>query len=62
MTNKPTISEAVRIDDASFTYAGSGVAALREVNLKQNAGEMIGIMGASGAGKSTLAKDRKSVV
>ena len=36
--------------------------ALRSVSLVQNAGEMIGVMGASGAGKSTLAKCLNRIV
>ena len=51
-----TADGAVRIDDLTFTYADGRQPALREVNLAQRVGEMIGIMGASGAGKSTLAK------
>jgi energy-coupling factor transporter ATP-binding protein EcfA2 len=51
-----TSDEAVRVEDLSFTYAGSSQPALQGINLVQRAGEMVGIMGASGAGKSTLAK------
>jgi energy-coupling factor transporter ATP-binding protein EcfA2 len=50
------LDESVRVEDLSFTYAGSREPALRDVNLTQRVGEMIGIMGASGAGKSSLAK------
>jgi len=46
----------VSVQGATFTYHDGDRPALRAVSLVQNAGEMIGVMGASGAGKSTLAK------
>jgi energy-coupling factor transport system ATP-binding protein len=48
--------EALRVEGLTFTYVAGRQPALREVNLTQRVGEMIGIMGASGVGKSTLAK------
>src|SRR5579872_1092867 len=53
---------AVRVEDMTFTYAGNSAPSLRNVNLTQCTGEMIGIMGASGAGKSTLAKVLNKIV
>ncbi|MFZ0677151.1 ABC transporter ATP-binding protein [Candidatus Binatus sp.] len=47
---------AVWIESVTFTYHDADRPALRAVSLVQNAGEMIGVMGASSAGKSTLAK------
>jgi len=47
---------AVSVQGVTFTYHGADRPALRAVSLVQNAGEMIGVMGASGAGKSTFAK------
>ncbi len=47
---------AVSVQGVTFTYHGADRSALRAVSLVQNAGEMIGVMGASGAGKSTFAK------
>ncbi|HLX04495.1 MAG TPA: energy-coupling factor transporter ATPase [Candidatus Binatus sp.] len=44
------------VQGVTFTYHDGDRPALRAVSLVQNAGEMIGVMGASGAGKSTLAK------
>src|SRR5271170_4376889 len=53
----PTLGQhAVSVERVTFTYHGAERPALRAVSLAQNAGEMIGVMGASGAGKSTLAK------
>ncbi len=46
----------------TFTYHEGERPALRSVSLVQNAGEMIGVMGASGAGKSTLAKCLNRIV
>jgi cobalt transport protein ATP-binding subunit len=46
----------------TFTYHEGDRPALRSVSLVQNAGEMIGVMGASGAGKSTLAKCLNRIV
>jgi cobalt transport protein ATP-binding subunit len=46
----------------TFTYHEGDRPALRAVSFVQNAGEMIGVMGASGAGKSTLAKCLNRIV
>jgi energy-coupling factor transport system ATP-binding protein len=55
-------SAAVAVNGVTFTYHGADRPALRGVSLVQNAGEMIGVMGASGAGKSTLAKCLNRIV
>ncbi len=44
----------ITFQDVSKTYGQGGQAALREVSLSVNAGEVFGVIGASGAGKSTL--------
>ena len=53
---------AVSVQGVTFTYHGADRPALRGVSFAQNAGEMIGVMGASGAGKSTLAKCLNRIV
>src|SRR5271170_5619928 len=59
----PTLGRhAVSVERVTFTYHGADRPALRAVSLVQNAGEMIGVMGASGAGKSTLAKCLNRIV
>jgi energy-coupling factor transport system ATP-binding protein len=47
---------AVHLEQLSFTYDDGGPAALRDLSLAIDEGEMVAIMGATGAGKSTLAK------
>lgn len=55
-------TDAISVEDVSFTYHGGERRALSGVRLKQSAGEMVGVMGASGAGKSTLAKCLNRIV
>ncbi|QLY80190.1 ABC transporter ATP-binding protein [Clostridium intestinale] len=47
----------INFEDVSFTYSG-GVreAALKNINLNINSGELLGIIGSTGSGKSTLVK------
>ena len=51
-----TASALVRIDDASFTYPGEGVVALRAISTSIEAGTVVGVVGRNGSGKTTLAK------
>lgn len=47
----------ISFEDVSFTYSG-GIreAALKNINLNINSGELLGIIGSTGSGKSTLVK------
>ncbi|MER7246504.1 ABC transporter ATP-binding protein [Kribbella sp. NPDC000426] len=50
------LTDGIRLDHVSFTYAGSDRPALEDVNLKLPAGKVIAVVGENGAGKSTLVK------
>ena len=48
-------NELIRLEKLSKVFAGKPpVAALTDINLTVNEGEIFGIIGLSGAGKSTL--------
>ncbi len=49
-------SGAIDIDHVSFTYPGSSLPSLADVDLHIKAGEWISIIGGTGSGKSTLAE------
>lgn len=53
--SKP-IREGLRVENATFTYAGAQAPALTSVNLALHPGEVIAFVGGNGAGKSTLVK------
>ncbi len=46
--------QIARIDRLAFTYPGSAIAALRDVSLRLERGEVTLVLGCSGSGKSTL--------
>ncbi len=49
-----TFKKEILLDNISYRYPGTSNDVLKEINLKINFGEKIGITGQSGAGKSTL--------
>jgi subfamily B ATP-binding cassette protein HlyB/CyaB len=52
----PEIIGAINFEQVRFRYSSDGRPVLNNVDLKINAGEIIGIVGRSGSGKSTLSK------
>lgn len=54
--------EVYKIEDLSFTYAGSGKETLSQISLTVNQGEFIVLCGKSGCGKTTLLRQLKSVL
>jgi ATP-binding cassette subfamily B protein len=50
-----TITGKIEFDHIGFTYPHTGIKALKDFNLKINAGEKVAIIGKTGSGKSTLA-------
>ncbi|MBO4914730.1 MAG: ABC transporter ATP-binding protein, partial [Oscillospiraceae bacterium] len=51
-----TFTGAVDIDHVSFTYPGSSLPALSDVDLHIAAGEWVSVIGGTGSGKTTLAE------
>ena len=49
-------SGAIDLDRASFTYPGSSLPALADVDLHIRAGEWVSVIGGTGSGKTTLAE------
>lgn len=54
-SNETEVSGEIEFDNVSFTYAGSGIEAIKNVSFKVNKGEKLGIIGRTASGKSTLA-------
>ena len=50
----PQVAGALRFSGLSFTYPGSNVQVLRDINFEVKPGETLAIVGATGSGKSTL--------
>jgi HlyB family type I secretion system ABC transporter len=52
----PSIEGNVKIENLSFSFPGTNVNQLNNINLEVRAGQFVGIVGMSGSGKSTLMK------
>ena len=51
-----TFSGAIDLDHVSFTYPGSSLPALTDVDMHIKAGEWVSVIGGTGSGKTTLAE------
>ncbi len=51
-----TLKGSIEFKDVSFTYAHTGVQAIKNFNLQINKGEKIALIGKTGSGKTTLAQ------
>ena len=51
-----TFSGAIDLDHVSFTYPGSSLPALTDVDMHIQAGEWVSVIGGTGSGKTTLAE------
>ncbi len=52
----PSIEGHVKIENLTFSFPGTGVNQLNNINAEFEAGQFVGIVGLSGSGKSTLMK------
>ena len=50
------IEDGIELEHVSFSYPGTDVKVLNDINLRLSAGSVIAIVGENGAGKSTLVK------
>lgn len=53
---RPDIKGNIRFDKVSFTYAHTGINAIKNLNLEIRQGEKVAIIGRTGTGKTTLAQ------
>ncbi|MDQ3278545.1 MAG: ATP-binding cassette domain-containing protein, partial [Bacteroidota bacterium] len=51
-----TLAGDIRLQNVSFTYAHTGIEAIRNLNLHIRPGERIAVVGRTGSGKTTLAQ------
>ncbi len=49
-------NEEIVLSHVNFTYEDSGIAALKNINLKLEKGKVLGVTGATGSGKTSLAQ------
>jgi ABC-type multidrug transport system fused ATPase/permease subunit len=56
LIKQPIVQKAIEFREVSFQYSEKRGYIIRNINLKIEPGEYMGIMGASGSGKSTILK------
>lgn len=61
-TTTTPMTEAIRVQELSFTYRDAEYPSLENINLNVRKGEFVTVMGPSGAGKSTLSQALNGLV